>query len=235
MRNKNSPNVIIKRNEVFLLFFIFYSIAIAAQTKELKIKIYDSSYLPIEEVVCFNVSTTEEVKTNPQGEVVLRGTNGSSFFFFKEKYIGKQYSWEELNENPSLILEQDNQTLSELFIYVSPAKNDAGRITYKINKQLLGENPTVFQVIENIPLFFIKGEKINYKGREVTLIVNGKKTIGKIENIDPKNIESIEIIPYGHSAYGNTGEPVLNIILKENVLNYFREDLSWISKRNLDN
>ncbi|MBB1140017.1 outer membrane beta-barrel protein [Myroides sp. WP-1] len=226
MRKKNSNNWIIKRNEVFLLFFIFCSIAIAAQTKELKIKVYDSSHLPIEEVVCFNVSTTEEVKTNPQGEVVIRGTNGSSFFLFKENYIGKQYSWEELNESPSLILEQDNQTLSELFIYVSPAKNDAGRITYKINKQLLGENPTVFQVIENIPLFFIKGEKVNYKGKEVTLIVNGKKTIGKIENIDPKNIESIEIIPYGHSAYGNTGEPVLNIILKKNVLDYFREDLS---------
>lgn len=64
-----------------------------------------------------------------------------------------------------------------------------------------------------------------YKGREVTVIVNGKKHLGQIENIAPKNIQSIEVIPYGHSAYGVTGEPVLNIVLKENIFNYFREDL----------
>ncbi|MGG5578225.1 hypothetical protein ACPDHL_12905 [Myroides sp. C15-4] len=213
------------RSEVFLFCFIFCFIKAFAQTNELKIKVYDSAHLPIEEVVFIDMATAKELKTNNQGEIVIRGDSTSTYLLFKEDYSSKQYSWKELNENKRVILAKENQTLSELFIYASPTKNDASTIRYKIKEQLLGENPTVFHIIETLPLFFVQGEKIMYKGREVTVIVNGKKHLGKIENIDPKNIRSIEVIPYGHAAYGATGEPVLNIVLKENLFNYFREDL----------
>ncbi|MDM1398931.1 outer membrane beta-barrel protein [Myroides odoratimimus] len=214
------------RDKTYLLILFFCFTKALSQTNEMVVTVFDSLYNPIEEVLFIEITSEKELKTDYKGEVVIRGEEKSSYILFKENYITKQYSWLELNENRTVILENDNQILSELLIYVSPTKNDASSINYKINEKYLGENPTVFNVIENIPMFFIKGEKINYKGKGVTIIINGKKTIGKIENIDPKNIESIEVIPYGHSAYGVIGEPVVNIVMKDNVLDYFREDLN---------
>lgn len=214
------------RSEFFLFFFIFCFIKVFAQDKEVKVKVYDASNLPIEEVIFIDIATAKELKTNKQGEVIIHGDSTSTYLLVKENYNSTPYSWNKLSENNNIILTQENQTLAELLIRVSPTKNDAGSIRYKIKESLLGENPTVFQVIETLPLFFVKGDKVEYKGREVTVVVNGKKHIGQIDNIDPKNIRSIEVLPYSHSAYASTGEPVLNILMKENLANYFREDLT---------
>lgn len=211
------------KNILLLLLLCFYQ-NILSQNK--KIVTTDSLHNRVSYVLFYNTVENKEYNTDNNGELTIAIDSISNFFIYKEGYKGIQIDGINLMQNPTIQLSKDDNLLNEIVLRVN-TKEDAGIKTYSLNQKMLNKNYSVSEVFQNIPMFFVKDLNIFYKGEEAIVIIDGQKSINGTKNIDPKNIDKIEVIPFGNSAYGTNGKPIINIITKKNLEDYFKEDINF--------
>lgn len=98
-------------------------------------------------------------------------------------------------------------------------EHDIDKTTMNIDGTSLSTLPSLLTVLQLAPGVLVDGDNISIAGKgNVLLLINGKRTNLKLENIPPNIIESIEIISNPSAQYDADVAAVLNVKLKKGSL-----------------
>jgi iron complex outermembrane receptor protein len=98
-------------------------------------------------------------------------------------------------------------------------EHDIDKTTMNIEGTSLSTLPSLLTVLQLAPGVLVDGNKVSISGKSnVLLLINGKTTSLKLENIPPNIIESVEIISNPSAEYDANVGAVLNIKLKKGSL-----------------
>lgn len=95
-------------------------------------------------------------------------------------------------------------------------ERDIDKTTINIAGTSLSTLPSISNILQLAPEVTVVNKKINISGKSnILLLVNGKRTTLKLENIPPNTIEAVEVVSNPSSQYDANVEAVLNVILKK--------------------
>ena len=175
--------------------------------------------------------------TDSNGNFVFEELNGGSYVCRATMwgYKTKEHSF---NVNykvklPDFILDNDPTALSEVEITGdrrNMVQHRAGSSTYFLSERAK-QSMTAFEALREIPKLTVNATLKSISlvdGSKPLILINGVKRTNYLDLIDPKLIESVEIIENPSARYrGDEGVgSIINIKLKRNVQPYIRGNVS---------
>ena len=208
-----------------LSFFILHSPNIQAQSYIIKGKVVDEDDYPVSYATVALLSRTDSAHlagglTDENGEYSI--TCDSARVIGRISYIGMQTSYQSLEKGRPVtsILRMDTRELEEVVV--------EGDRTYRLKRTATGEiyylskyaknSKDPFKALQEIPRLQVNRLEQSVKtadNNSLLILIDGQSVNSGIAPIDPKDIESVEIMDVTTARYLQSGiNKILNIKLK---------------------
>lgn len=135
---------------------------------------------------------------------------------------------------PNIILKQSDITLGEVIVKAkqNPLTINKGKFTLNINKSILKEQNSLFDILSFLPGVLASDDKITIIGKGTPLILlNDKevKSISELEILNPKQIKEVSIDPHPSAEYSSKYNSVIRISTIEALKDCISSQLTHVS------
>lgn len=135
---------------------------------------------------------------------------------------------------PNIILKQSNVTLGEVIVKAkqNPLTINKGIFTLNVNKSILKEQNSLFNILSFLPGVLASEDKITIIGKGTPLILlNDKevKSLSELEILNPKQIKEVSIDSHPSAEYSSKYSSVIRISTIDMLKDHISSQITHVS------